>query len=162
MIKNNRKITLKNGKEIIALLINGWSVFCASPIPTWDKTTVGKWLIAGIDVDKAMELCCKAVAAEATQEAKHSMTAPPQSKSICCFYVNGSDAQAHKRLLDFLRRENALPKKKDGTYCNISFKYDQQTLNGEYGKDFTPRHRLSDFLDLATGEWIYSEEECYQ
>jgi hypothetical protein len=127
--------------------------------PAWDGANIGKWLIAGIDVDLAMALCCKAVVMGATDEAKHTMPIRPETRCIACFYANADSPEDHRRLLDFLKQEKAIPKKKDGTYCNISFKYDQQTLNGEYGSKFKPRLRLSDFLNLATGEWIYPKKE---
>ena len=35
---------------------------------------------------------------------------------------------------------------------NIGFKLDDQTRAGEYGSDFKARIRLSDFVDLESGE----------
>ena len=41
-----------------------------------------------------------------------------------------------------------------GRLYDIGFKYDSQTLAGEYGSLFVPRIVLSDFLDLETGELV--------
>lgn len=116
----------------------------------------GKWLIAGIDGGKAMTLCAKAVALGAVQEAKHTFSPEPKGGAICCFYINGDSPKEHRTALGFLRESDAMPKK-DGTYCNISFKFDCQTHAGEYGKDFVARYRLSDFMNLETGEFIDKE-----
>lgn len=48
---------------------------------------------------------------------------------------------------------NLIPKTKDGRLYNLSFKLNIQTQSGEYGKDFKAELKLSDLIDLSTGEW---------
>ena len=47
---------------------------------------------------------------------------------------------------------------KTGRLYDISFKFDSQTRAGEYGADFEGKIKLSQFIDLYTLKWIYSEE----
>ena len=49
---------------------------------------------------------------------------------------------------------NLIPKTKNGRYYDISFKTDEQTLNGEYGNDFKAKMKLHQFIDLKNGKWI--------
>ena len=37
---------------------------------------------------------------------------------------------------------------------HISFKTDEQTLNGEYGNEFKATLKLHQFIDLKSGKWI--------
>ena len=71
-----------------------------------------------------------------------------------CFYINGDDPVAHKRVLDYFFEKHLIPKGKYSKFRDISFKFDSQTLLGKYGKDFHARIRLSDFVDLETGRWL--------
>lgn len=48
---------------------------------------------------------------------------------------------------------NLIQKTKKGRLYNISFKLDKQTQAGEYGNEFHSEIRLSNFIDLETGEW---------
>lgn len=52
--------------------------------------------------------------------------------------------------------ENGLIRKtKTGKLYNISFKFDTETYSGKYkGSGFSGKIRLSDFVDLETGEFI--------
>lgn len=60
-------------------------------------------------------------------------------------------------LAKFLIENDLVPKSKSGSYYNISFKYDEQTRNGEYWKQFNSSISLKDLMNLYTGEfyWIF-------
>jgi hypothetical protein len=45
-------------------------------------------------------------------------------------------------------------KTKTGKLYNISFKYDSQTHNGEYGNEFSSEIKLKDFVNLETGKLL--------
>ena len=53
-----------------------------------------------------------------------------------------------------MQKLNLIRKTKTGKYYNISFKLDRQTEAGEYGDDYKGTIKLSDFIDLTTGEWL--------
>lgn len=161
MIISEHITTMRNGKKLKAALDVypdniRYLVFSDPEKVSSVSENTGKWILAGISEDKATTLCGLAVLFGAAEQAKHTAKT---AREICCFYIDGSIVQQHRRILGFLMKEKAIPKKKDGTYCNIAFKFDRQTHAGEYGKDFTPKIHLSDFVDLATGEWIYSESK---
>ena len=61
----------------------------------------------------------------------------------------------HKRVIQFMIKHDLIRKTKTGRYYNNSFKFDDQTRAGEYGADFEEKIKLSEFIDLNTGEWIY-------
>lgn len=164
MAKASKAITMGDGTNAQIILDvypkTAWFVYRIQDqeTPTIDPEQSGKWLIAGMDMAEAGALCILAEKVGAARAAKHTINpADPHGKVICCFYINGDSVKEHRRILDFLKRVNALPKKKDGAYCNISFKFDSQTLAGEYGKDFVARYHLSDFMNLETGEFINRE-----
>lgn len=63
------------------------------------------------------------------------------------------EENALKGLAEFLIDHGLVPKTKAGKYYNISFKYDKQTRNGEYGEQFKPSISLKDLMDLNTSEF---------
>lgn len=77
-----------------------------------------------------------------------------KKSGVACFYINGDDVDAHKRVISFFLKNRLIPKTKKGLYTNISFKYDNQTRASEYGTDFEPKISLSKFINLETGEWL--------
>ena len=48
---------------------------------------------------------------------------------------------------------NLIQRTKKGKLYNLSFKFDSQTINGEYEENFTGRIKLDNFIDLDTGRW---------
>ncbi|WP_430742912.1 hypothetical protein [Bacillus atrophaeus] len=59
-----------------------------------------------------------------------------------------------KGLAKYLSNNGLVPKTKSGKCCNISFKYDEQTRNGEYGEQFNASISLKDLMDLNTGKFF--------
>ena len=98
----------------------------------------------------AENICRQAVEQEVVVESKHS----DKNDGVCCFYLNGDDAAAHKRVIRFFLDNGLIRKKKDGSLYNISFKYDSQTKAGEYGEEFESNIKLDQFVDLKTGEML--------
>lgn len=95
-------------------------------------------------------VCSEAVERKIVNSAKYSN----DIKGVACFYINGDDLVAHKRVLNYFFEKHLIPKGKYSKFRDISFKFDSQTLLGKYGKDFHARIRLSDFVDLETGRWL--------
>ena len=115
-----------------------------------DSDRCGKWMYFFSDVKRAAELCMEAVEKGVVAESKHS----DEPEGVCCFYLNGDDQDAHKSVLRFFLEHDLIRKTKKGKLYNISFKYDNQTRNGEYGDSFQAEIKLDQFLNLETGEWI--------
>lgn len=128
----------------------GWVFYLGDTVEQLDENKCGKWMYFFGDVDYAAKLCQEAVEDEVVVEAKHS----DASEGVCCFYLNGDDIEAHKRTIQFFLDHDLIRKTKTGKLYNISFKFDNQTRAGEYGKNFQSDIRLEQFLDLSTGEWI--------
>lgn len=111
--------------------------------------TYGKWMYFFNDLDFAFKLCVEAIESGVVAEAKHSA----KSEGVCCFYLDGSDLDAHKKVIQFFLDHDLIQRTKAGKLFNISFKYNRQTRNGEYDEDFHAEFKLSQLIDLETGEW---------
>lgn len=118
----------------------------------------GKWMHFTGDFDHAEELVREAVLTGAVICAKrgtpYQMRMTDNVSTVCCFYLNGDDAEAHRRALRFMLEHDLVPKSSAGRLANVPFKYDEQTRAGEYGDRFRPRVTLSDFVNLDTGEFL--------
>jgi type I restriction enzyme R subunit len=126
-----------------------WTYYFSDDYKLLNESYCGKWMYFYSEIDFAKHICLKAILEGACLEAKHANG----SGGVCCFYINGNDSEAHKKLIRFLMDNELIRKTSEGKYYNISFKYDSQTHNGEYGSDFQPEIKLDDFVDLKTGEW---------
>lgn len=129
-----------------------WVHYFADTSTSLDNEKCGKWMYFFKDFKFASTLCQNAVSNGIVVEAKHSNAA----EGVCCFYLNGDDKAGHKRVIDFFLKNNLVGKTKTGKFFNIPFKFDKQTRRGEYKEfgNFKPRIRLSDYLNLATGEFL--------
>lgn len=125
-------------------------VFYYNNIPKFDKNKVGKWMYFFDNRDIASKICEKSVQENIVEESKHSNA----DKGVACFYIHSDDIEAHKRVLSFFLENNLIKRTKNGRLYNIAFKLDNQTKAGEYGSDFHSNIKLSNFIDLNTGEWI--------
>ena len=127
-------------------------------LPALSYERVGKWMYRTYDLAEADRICEEIVASGVVAEAKHStrhqMLVGGYSTAVCCFYLNGDDAWAHRRVLAFMLEHDLVQRTKAGKLYNIPFKFDEQTRAGEYGASFHARITLSDFVDLATGSFI--------
>ena len=110
----------------------------------------GKWMYFFNDRSFAEKICRQAVEQGVVTESKHS----DADNGVCCFYINGDDAAAHQRLIQFFLDNDLIRKKKDGGLYNISFKFDTQTRAGEYGEEFDSHIKLEQFVDLNTGKML--------
>jgi hypothetical protein len=58
------------------------------------------------------------------------------------------------KVIKFMLDNNLIRKTNSGRLYDESFKFDNQTRAGEYGAGFNATIKLSEFLNLYTGEWI--------
>ena len=136
-----------------AIHLGGWVYYIDEHAEQIDKDRCGKWMYFFSDLGRAEKVCREAVEEGIVTQAKHSEELGVDGQGVCCFYLDGDDIEAHKRVIRFFLRNDMIQKTKTGRLYNISFKYDNQTRAGEYGKQFEGRIRLDRFLDLTTGEW---------
>ena len=133
----------------------GWYWFLTIRAESIDEDRCGKWMYFFDDQQFALDICQKAVDEDACAECKCSdMELTGESTGVICFYLNGDDKEAHKKVIAFMLKNNLIKKTKTGKYYNISFKFDNQTRAGEYGADFEGKIKLEEFINLNTGEWI--------
>ena len=143
------------GAEMEVIGYGSWVYYVGEGADDIDRDRCGKWMWSFDDYDLAEELCAKAVEDGVVAEAKHNAYPDPRYDSgICCFYLDGSDEEAHEAILGFFLENDMIPRDGSGRLADIPFKYDWQTRAGLYGDDFVPEMTLSDFIDLGTGEWI--------
>ncbi len=128
----------------------GWVFYLGEDYQELDPHKCGKWMYFFADLNRAEDLCRIAVEEGVVVESKHT----DALNGVCCFYLNGDNAKSHRRTLEFFLAHDMIRKTKAGKYFNISFKYDDQTLSGEYGRDFRGQIKLNQFMDLETGAWL--------
>jgi len=138
----------------------GWFWFLSGEESHLIHEKCGKWMYFFTDQYLAIALCQKAIDEHVCYECKCSdLEFSKAEKGVLCFYLNGDDIENHKRVLRFMIDNNLIERTQTGRYYNISFKFDSQTIAGEYGEDFKSKIKLDNFLNLQTGEWIDSNTE---
>lgn len=142
----------------------GFWVYYIGDTSKFVENKVGKWMYFFKDSDNIEyieKICRNAVMKEIVGEAKHtnpdSFGLNPLGSSdsgVCCFYLNCDDMEGHKKILSYFIENNMISKTKSGRLCNISFKLNSQTRAMKYGDNFHSEIKLSNFIDLNTGEWL--------
>ena len=133
----------------------GWFYYLTEQASLLEEHKCGKWMYFFDDQEFAKEICQKAIEEGACYEDKCSdLEATFNDSGVICFYCNYDDVENHKRIIKFMIENKLIRKTKAGRYYNISFKLDNQTRDGLYGDDFTSVIKLSDFINLDTGEFI--------
>lgn len=79
---------------------------------------------------------------------------PRYRDSSTIIWYSSDDKESLQKVVGFLIKNNLIRKTKTGKLYNISFKYDAQTIMGEYGDDFTGVIKLEDLVNLNTGELL--------
>lgn len=116
----------------------------------YDPNKVGKWMYFFTNKNFIDRVCLEAVERGIVNSAKYNN----KVRGIASFYINGDDLVAHKRVLNYFLKRHLIPKGKYSKFRDISFEFDSQTLFEEYGNEFQAKIKLSDFIDLETGNWL--------
>ena len=127
-----------------------------------DSAEIGKWMFFFNinDISLIEEICARAIDEEVVKECKCSNPDGmgtkdfDTSQGVACFYCDYHDEIAHRRILKYFIDNNLIRKTKTGKLYNISFKLDEQTENGEYGRRFVGAIKLSQFVDLSSGQFL--------
>ena len=139
----------------------GWFWYLSKDKDKLEPDKCGKWMyfFEESEQDFAKEICQTAIDKNICFECKctdietrKSITG--ENTGVICFYQNGDDTDNHKRIIEFMIENNLIKKTKTGKFYNISFKFNNQTLTGEYGTDFEGKLKLENFIDLYNGKWI--------
>lgn len=137
----------------------GWFWFLSGEEKKLNKEKCGKWMYFFDDQDFAISICEKAINEGVCYECKCSDLEECEKMGVktgvACFYLNGGDIENHKRVINFMLKNDLIKKTKTGRLYNNSFKFDNQTRAGKYGADFEGKIKLEEFIDLNTGEWIH-------
>ena len=113
---------------------------------------VGKWMYFFNNKDFVSKVCEEAVYKSIVSESKHNNA----ETGVACFYLNYDDIDSHRKIISYFIKNNLIQRTKTGRFYDISFKLDEQTRVGEYGEQFHSNIKLSKFINLDTGEWIFS------
>lgn len=126
-----------------------WVYYC-NPNKKIDKDKCGKWMYFFNDNKSISKICEKAIKLNIVDIAKHSN----DIKGVSCFYLHSDNIDGHKKVISFFIENKLIKKTNTGRYHDISFKFDNQTRDGLYGEDFNSDIKLSNFINLYTGEWL--------
>ena len=130
----------------------GWVYYLGIDYKSLCRNKCGKWMYFFTDKKFVANLCKKSIDEDIVVESKHT----DGESGVACFYLNGDDFVRHKKILNFFITNNLIRRTKSGKLYNISFKFDRQTRDLEYGNDFNPEIKLENFVDLVTGKWIFN------
>ena len=133
----------------------GWFYYLTEQASLLKEHKCGKWMYFFDNQEFAKEICEKSIEDGVCYESKCSdLVATVSDNGVICFYCNCDDIENHKRIIKFMIDNKLIRKTKSGRYYNNSFKLDDQTMAGQYGNYFTGTIKLSDFINLETGEFI--------
>lgn len=143
-----------------------WDYYKIDNCQDFDKEKVGKWMyfFEKKDLETVSNICKSAIERNIVQCCKHNNKFGCESSpygngnsGVACFYLHFDDIHTHKKILEFFLENNLIKKTKTGKLYNISFKLDNQTLSNQYGTSFNSTIKLSDFINLESGAWIYNK-----
>lgn len=126
-----------------------WVYYVCDDYVVGDRLKNGKWMYFFDDRKFVEKICKMAIKQKIVKSLKFSN----DEKGVVCFYMNGEDVLSHKRVLAFFLSNDLIRHRKNGNLYNVAFKFDHQTRSDEYGENFKAQITLSQFVDLATGEF---------
>ncbi len=132
------------------LNLGGYIFYISDNWTNHNTNKIGKWMYFFNNKDFTSKICKKAIEENIVDTCKHTN----DNDGVACFYIEYDNLNAHRKVINFFLENNLIPKTKNGRYYDISFKTDEQTLNGEYGNDFKAKMKLHQFIDLKNGKWI--------
>lgn len=132
------------------LNLRGYIFYISDNWTNHNTEKIGKWMYFFNNKDFISKICKKAIEENIVDTCKHTN----DNDGVACFYIEYDNLNAHRKVINFFLENNLIPKTKNGRYYDISFKTDEQTLNGEYGNDFKAKMKLHQFIDLKNGKWI--------
>ena len=135
----------------------GWFFYFSGQEDKLVPEKCGKWMyfFKADEQEFAQDICQKAIDEKICYNCKCTdIEADGRDTGVICFYANDDDYENHKRIISFMLKNDLIPKTRHGKYWNISFKFDQQTIAGEYGDGYDGKLKLEQLMNLYTGEWL--------
>lgn len=132
------------------LNLGGYIFYISDNLTNHNTEKIGKWMYFFNNKDFISKICKKAIEENIVDTCKHTN----DNDGVACFYIEFDNLDENRKVINFFLENNLIPKTKNGRYYDISFKTDEQTLNGEYGNDFKAKMKLHQFIDLKNGKWI--------
>lgn len=120
------------------LNLGGYIFYISDNWTNHNTEKIGKWMYFFNNKDFISKICKKAIEENIVDTCKHTN----DNDGVACFYIEYDNLNAHRKVINFFLENNLIPKTKNGRYYDISFKTDEQTLNGEYGNDFKAKMKL--------------------
>lgn len=118
----------------------------------------GKWMYFFNDITVAQGISEKLANKGIVDYFKYTdMDTTRKTSGVICIYCDKDDINTHRKIIQFMLENNMIEKLDSGKYKNLSFKLNTQTLNKEYGDKFNGQIKLSEFIDMKTGEWIFKD-----
>lgn len=143
-----------------------WDCYKIDNCQDFDKEKVGKWMyfFEKKDLETVSNICKAAIERNIVKYCKHNNKFGCENSphgngnsGVACFYLHFDDIHTHKKIIEFFLENNLIKKTKAGKLYNISFKLNKQTRSNQYGTSFNGTIRLSDFINLESGTWIYDK-----
>lgn len=141
--------------ELTIINAYGWTHYVNDINYTEKNENCGKWMFfyEKQEVDTAIKAAKAAITSKTVDLCKHTDPNQDTPTGVLCFYIDGTDDESHKRVLHFMMENNLIPQNLNGNFKNISFKFNSQTQNHEYGKGFKAKINLAKFADVTTGRF---------
>ncbi len=130
---------------------NDWMRY--SSLGNWHLSSIkncGKWMFYFNSQEFAIEIINKALTDNIVSYAKHTKG----DSGICCLYASGLDFENHLRVIDFMIENNLVRLTNNLSYFDTTFKFNSQSWAKEYGNPFEGTIKLSDFINLQTGNQL--------
>ena len=118
----------------------------------------GKWMYFFNNIKVAQDISERLSNLNIVDYFKYTdMNKTRKTSGVLCIYCDKDDVNTHRKIIEFMLENNMIEKLDSGKYKNLSFKLNTQTLNKEYGDKFNGQIKLSEFIDMQTGEWIFKD-----
>ncbi len=152
-VEQTEKIKPKNVAYNIIEKDN-WIYYLSSSYKDLSGDNIGKWKYLFNNQEFAQKLCESSVSNNICLESKClNLTKAKSSTGYVCLYLDSDDSEGHKKILNFMLVNELLPKNKKGIYLEQKFSYDKPFIDEEKTQ-VKKEIKLSDFIDLKTGEFI--------
>lgn len=130
-------------------VISNTVYYCIDKRPVFDSGKTGAWMYTYTSVGKADQVCRAAIENGIVQQCMH----PDCPVGTAVFLVDYDDYDTHRRILQFFIDNKLIPTDKAEGYLDIPFYIIVPSESIESGMNFTAFLRLSDFVDIRTGEF---------
>lgn len=123
----------------------------------WQLSSIkdcGKWVYTFSNQKQAQTIIDLGIASNSITYAKHTLG----NGGALCLYAAGTCVEEQKKIIKFMLENKLIKLTDDLNYCDMAFKFNGQSWTKEFGNNFDGLIRLSDFIDLKTGQFHEYEQ----